>query len=303
MTGLVIVAPIPITDTMLVTDVPETDYPAWNAVTAYAVGDRAIRTGSTQHKIYQRVVAGTTATAPESDAVNWIQVSPTNRWKAFDASNSTQTAQTTSMFFRMTPGVAVNALYAGNITGGTAIRLRSIDPVYGTVYDKTTSLTGSPRLPDYWEWFFGPWTAGTGQLVAIDLPTMPNAEIRVDLTGGPTLAIGVLLLGQPVEFGFGVKYGARTGINDFTVKTTNTFGDIVVTPRAFAKRVQFSVLLDNVDIDGMQEFLASVRGIPCLYIISALYGVTVVFGYYKNFEITIPYPTESQCDAEIEGLT
>jgi len=29
----------------------------------------------------------------------------------------------------------------------------------------------------------------------------------------------------------------------------------------------------------------------------------IVYGFYKSFEITIPYPTASSCSLEIEGLT
>ena len=77
--------PFGITDAMLTSStVAETDYTAWNAATAYTAGDFAIRTTATTHAIYLRLISGTTATAPEDDATNWVRVSATNRWKMFD---------------------------------------------------------------------------------------------------------------------------------------------------------------------------------------------------------------------------
>ena len=64
-----ILNPLTVTDSILTSSsLAETDYAAWNAATAYNAGDRVIRTSV--HRIYERVIAGTTATAPESDPVN-----------------------------------------------------------------------------------------------------------------------------------------------------------------------------------------------------------------------------------------
>ena len=61
--ALKLLKPTTITDAMLTSStVPETDYTAWNAATAYTLAQRVIRVST--HKVYERLVAGTTATAP-----------------------------------------------------------------------------------------------------------------------------------------------------------------------------------------------------------------------------------------------
>lgn len=65
-----LVKPVTVTPAMLTSSVPETDYTEWAAATAYTSGQYVIR--ASQHKVYRRVISGTTATVPESDAVNWI---------------------------------------------------------------------------------------------------------------------------------------------------------------------------------------------------------------------------------------
>jgi hypothetical protein len=69
-----LIEPIPITDAVLSSsNVAETDYPAWSAATAYALGNRVILTAL--HKIYEAVKATTTSVVTISSAsptvVSW----------------------------------------------------------------------------------------------------------------------------------------------------------------------------------------------------------------------------------------
>lgn len=97
------IRPNAIDDTRLVSSsVPEADFAPWNAATAYALGDQVIR--ATTHRIYKRAVAGTTATAPENDLVNWAAAGPTNRWKMFDGKLSRITTAADSITVVLAPG-------------------------------------------------------------------------------------------------------------------------------------------------------------------------------------------------------
>jgi hypothetical protein len=40
-----------------------------------------------------------------------------------------------------------------------------------------------------------------------------------------------------------------------------------------------------------------------LWIGTEEYESTIVYGFYKNFDILIAYPEHSECSLEIEGLT
>ena len=300
--SLVIVKPLTITSAMLVsTTVPETDYPEWLATTNYHIGDRVQHTIH-DHNIYECLVAGVKAVDPENDPTSWIKVSPTNRWKLFDTSNSTQTAKASSIQYVLAPGEAITAVSALNLTGCTSFRVRMTDPVYGLVYDQTTDFLGLPALSDWWTWFFGARTAKSTML-ALDLPSFPSATVTIDLAGTTLLAVGVLLMGQQTSVGEGVEYGAKVGIVDYSRKETNTFGDTILVQRAFAKRANFSMKLRAREVDATQDFLASIRALPCLYIGTTQYGATAVFGKYDSFDIIIAYQDYSDCTMDILGLT
>lgn len=301
--SLVVVNPLQITDAMLDvanTNVPEADYAAWSSGTTYALNDRVILTST--HKIYQSLQAGNLNKDPATQATWWIAVSPTNRWSVFDTSVSTQTKQSTHIKYQFTPGQTVNALAALNLTGATSIVVKVTSASLGVVYDKTFDVSPVPASSSWWDWFFGVKRSQT-QKVLTDLPSYPDATITFDLYGGADLAIGVLLVGQQRAFGAGIKYGAKVGIQDYSGKETNTFGDTVLMKRAFAKRADFELMIESGEVDSLQNFLADVRAVPCLWIASSAYESTVVFGFYKTFDILISYPTQSDCSLQIEGLT
>lgn len=299
--ALTVIKPLPVTDAMLVSsDVPETDYAAWSSGTTYALGDRVILTST--HKVYESLQNSNTNNDPVTAFAWWIEVSPTNRWKVFDTSNSTQTAQATSIEYVLEPGVPITGFAALNIESATSLQIVMDDPVYGEVYNRTFDLKSIPTESAWWEWFFGIRSAPTLS-VATDLPSFPDAQLTVTFAGTTDLAVGVILFGQKRQIGLGVNLGANVGIQDYSRKETNEFGDTVLVQRAFSKKTSFSMMLEKADVDSTVNYLAGVRAVPCLWIGNERYESTVLFGFYKDFQVTISYPTHSDCSLELEGLT
>ena len=297
-----VVKPLTITDaTLTATDVAEADYAAWSGATTYALAARVIST--TTHQIYESLQASNTNHDPTNAANSawWVAVSPTNRWKLFDTSNSTQTAKATSMYYEIDPGVGATAAAALNISDATSIRFRVTDPTEGVVYDKTTELTAPPTDAEWYTYFFEAIEYRSNH-VALDLPTYPAATIRMDLAGGPGLAVGVLLVGQPKTIGM-PRAGLRAGIVDYSRKETNDFGDTVLTQRAFAKRAAVTAIVQSNVRDMTFDLLAALRATPALWVIDDSIDPSIVFGWYKDFELLIEYADFAELQIQIEGLT
>jgi len=309
--ALVIVRPLTITDSILdvsgsppATNVPENDHPVWSAGTTYAAGDRVILTST--HRIYESLLSGNTGNDPTllSSPIYWIEVGPTNRWAVFDASVSTQTRQANNITYRLIPGQAVNSVAVLNITEASQLTIRMISPATGSpgiVYERVVDLTALPLAPGWWEWFYGQKIIPT-QSILLDLPSYTDAELEIELIGTSNLAVGVILTGQQQAFGLGIKYGARVGIQDYSRKETNAFGETILVQRAFAKRANFELFLNKEEVDSMQSALSTIRATPVLWVGSNEYESTTLFGFYKNFDILISYPNHSDCELEIEGL-
>lgn len=301
MSSLSVVKPISVTDAILVTtDVPENDHAAWNSGTTYALGDRVILTST--HKIYESLAGSNLNKNPVSEPTWWIEVSATNRWKVFDLSNSSQTTKSGGFYYELLPGQAISGVALLNCRSINSVRVRMTDPSFGLVYDQTYTLTSLPSESSWYAWLFEE-RVEQNQQVILDLPTYPNATLRVDVVGATDAAVGVLLVGSVKTIGLHTLSGARVGIQDYSRKETSEFGDTVLVPRAFAKRASFDLLIDNKQLDNTQTLLASLRATPALWVGEDRYAATVVFGFYREFDIAINYADYSDCSLDLEGLT
>ena len=301
-TPLYVIKSVTVTDAKLTaTSVPEADYAAYNAGTTYAAADRVIDTTAGVHKIYESLQSANTGKAL-TDALWWSEVSATNRWKLFDLSNTTQTVVDAADYYEITPGVAINAVALLNISGILTVRVRLTDPSFGVVYDQTADLADVPSEASWYAWFFDERTEQTKFLVT-DLPSYPNAVLRVDVTSSGTAYIGGLVFGTRRSIGMGIASGVRLGIQDYSRKERNEWGDTVLVQRAYASRCSFNVLVLNTELDNTFSLLADLRATPALWIGSESYGSLTVFGFTTNFEIGISYPQYSECSIDIESLT
>lgn len=294
-----VIKSIAVTDgNLTATSVPEADHATWAIGTTYALAARVILA----HKIYESLQAGNVGKAPATEPNWWVEVSPTNRWKLFDLSSTTQTVVDAADYYEITPAQAVNAVALVNISGILTVRVRLTDPSFGVVYDQTADLTDVPTEASWYAWFFEPRTEQT-VFVASDLPSYPNAVLRVDVTSSGAAYIGALVFGTQRSIGMGVQQGVRLGLTDYSRKERNTWGDTVLVQRAYAKRVSLQMLVDNAELDNTYNLLTDLRATPCLWIGTNLYGSLTVFGFYTNFDIGIAYARYSDCSIDLESLT
>lgn len=296
---LKVIKSVTVTDSVLTaTSVAEADYATWLVGTTYALGDRVIL----NHLIYESLQAGNTGKAPATETLWWVEVSATNRWKLFDLSSTTQTLIDAADYYELTPGQAVNAMSLINITGVLTVRVRLTDPSFGVVYDQIADLTDVPSEATWYAWFFEPRTEQT-QFIVSDLPSYPNATLRVDLTSSGAAYVGGLVFGVQRSIGMGVQQGVRLGLQDYSRKERNDWGDTVLVQRAYSKRATVNMLLSNDELDNAYNLLVDLRATPCLWLISDSYTSLSLFGFFSNFEITISYARYSDVSLDLESLT
>lgn len=296
-----LIRPQSVTDaTLTSSSVTEADYPVWNAATAYILGDRVIRTTGV-HKIFERIIAGTTATPPENDSTNWLDIGATNRWKMFDSAVGSQTTKSDSIVVTITPGMVVNAVALLNVVAQT-VRVKMTDTIDGVVYDSTVEMLDNSLITDWWHYFFEP-IVRRQDVVFLDIPSYGTASIEITITNtGNTAACGVAVLGVAQTIG-DTMMGASVGIRDYSRKEQDAFGNFIIVPRTFSKRANFQLKVQRNKTDGLQKLLAELRTTPVVYIGSDSFESTIVYGYYRDFDIVISSIPLSDCNIEIEGLT
>lgn len=304
MAALKVIPPLVITDSNLTSSsVAETDYAAWNSGTTYSIGQRVILTST--HKVYESLQNSNLNKNPATDTSSppyWIEVSATNRWKMFDTSNSTQTTNANTIVVNLTPGKVINAVALLNIVG-TSIRVKVTDPLEGVVYDNTVSLNNNGNINNWYNYFFDP-IKRKKNVILTDVPSYGTASFEITITNtGSDAKCGVCVLGAVNYIGEGIELGASVGIQDYSRKEKNDFGDYVLVQRSYSKRARFSMAVLNDQIDALQELLVDLRTTPCVWIGDDRYESTMIYGFYKDFDIVIAYHLVSDCNLEIEGLT
>jgi len=294
-----IIKPVEITPAILTSsNVPETDYAAWSAATAYAVGDKV----TYNHRNYEALAAHTGAN-PEtdtSDPSKWLDLGADNRWRMFDDKVGSLTEQTGSIAVELQPGAVINSVALFNLQGRDAT-VTLTDPVDGIVYQRTVSLVDA-GVTDWYEWFFAPIGRQT-DFVLLDLPAYGTATLSVSIdNASDTAACGHLVMGRQADIGVAL-YGSGVGITDYSRKEADAFGNAIVVERSFSKRAEFDVMVDTAQISRVQRLLAGIRAQPVVWIGAEGYESTVLFGYYRDFSISISGPSASDATITVEGLT
>lgn len=296
---MIIIQPVPITAGMLTaSNVPETDAPAWTAGT-YTLGTQRIY----DHHVYEVIVASTTD-RPDIGAVatppTWLDLGATNRFKMFDQIISTETVYTAEVDVDITPNSVVNAAAFFGLSGNS-ITLTMTDPIEGVVYTETRSLQDNTLIIDWYPYFFEE-ISFLPDMVFLGLPSYGSATFNAVIDGGAGDAkVGEVVIGKQRKLGVS-NFGTSVSITDYSVKSTDDFGNTVIVQRAYSKRADYDVTVETSAVASVQKTLADIRTTPTVFIGDENRPETVVYGFYKQFNIVLSAPSISDCSIEVEGL-
>ena len=158
---------------LLSSTVPENDAPAWDADTAYEIGDSVIH----EHKVY-KAVADSTGKQPDQHSEGtdafWRLMGPTNRYAMLDQYVSTQTVAAEDV---MTFAVTFNRCTAFALLNFKATSIRAVvrDGDGLVMYDRTVSTLKD--VDGYWNYYFLPLERIVDQAVT-NIPMSPVATMR-----------------------------------------------------------------------------------------------------------------------------
>lgn len=295
-----LIRPTIITPAMLTaSNVPETDYTAWSAATAYVVGNQCLY----NHKNYECLVNNTNyqpdlntgGTTPK-----WLDLGYDNRWKMFDAVVGSQTSQADSITLTVAPGLIDSIAFLD--LEATEIIVTMTDPVEGVVYTDTINLITKSAIIDGYTYFFEPIITDDA-CVLLGIPPYSAASIAITINNpGGTAKIGTLIFGTQKYLG-GTQYNPSIGIVDYSRKEKDVFGNFSVTERSYSKRLGCDFYIKNTTVDDIQRTLAGYRATPVVWVgVDSRFSSMIIYGFFKSFDIVVKYPTMSICSIDIEGL-
>lgn len=276
-------------------------YLEWLVSTTYAL-DAIVWYGT---RLWKSAAGGHVGVVPGTDASKWVDFGPRNKFAMFDDEVQTQSVVPSGdMQIVLYPNKIFNSLALMNIQGNTLrIRIQDDYPIGNNILDTGVVSLDNTSMANWYDYFFEEYDFRT-YFTLTDIPPYSNARIIIDLDSASEVKIGHVAYGNYYDLGL-TQYGAAFGIKDFSIKDTDDFGITTFTPRAFSKRVDTQLWIDNRDITKVTKVLSDVRATPCVWIGSSVDNINevlTVFGFYREFETTINYPTVSMCRLSIEGL-
>ena len=293
-----IIPPVAITDAMLsytnITEpsTAETSLPGyaglWNSGTTYVLNAYVY---TSTHKLYKSLQNGNVGQTPGAVGAStwWQDYGSTEKWCVFDAKVGSQASRSGSLTYEIDPG-PVNGIALLNIEA-TSIKV--------TVTD--VGGAGDPIVWNETTYADGLYTTDVVNLTDFTLLYLtPHVKIEIIHATG-TAKIGEIVVGQVKEVG-PTQYSATVGITDYSVKEVDVFGNYTILERAYSKRLSCQATVENTQLDTVYTSLATVRATPVVWVGSELYASMIVYGFFKDFSIEIPYPSVSICSLEIEGL-
>lgn len=277
------------------------DYPEWDETVSYVIGQRVVVTthlGYEVHNCYEAAWStGNINKYPPNNLsgtppIYWTYLFKSNRWLLFDNIVAPQRAigyadtetGIGSMQVAILPG-DIDTVAVMN-TDATEIQIVLTDPGDGVVYNETKI----PGTPTYFNGIYS------------DLPSYPDATLDVTIINeNGDAACGELIVGKIATLGK-AKYGVQVGINDYSTKQINDFGNYDIIERAYSRRMTVDFITEMNLHGGVMSLLEKYRAKPLVWIISTDYDSTIVYGFYRDLQMTLSNLSYADGSVSIEGL-
>lgn len=278
--------------------------PQWVAQAYSVAGTRVVRNG----RLYQLAPAVSAAAADVPDGVNpkWVMVGPSNRNAMFDHLRGGGTravwvpASGHSELFGVFSGRG-NAILFSGIKNAEYFYVKVVDSSDDSVLFEKSFQAGPGEASVRSQYFIGGLYSATGNLHVfyglrntVDSGVKKPCELRLASMGVVQQALG------------DVRYGVRGGVRDFSKKDADEFGQYVFVPRTYSKTLTCTLEVKKSDLPRAYDSVAQFNGQPLVWVASEdddYQVVMVVFGFFKDFYVSVDYPTKSLMVLEIEGLT
>lgn len=285
---------------ILESSVTENEAPQWNQSTTYAVGALVIY----EHYIYQALQANTGKVPADNRDISgapWRTMSITNQWACLDIYRHTKTKATEGQttltmsvpFDRPATGFGLLSMEASSVTATIVDTNDSV--IWGgethELLEDTVSL---------WNYFFDPFRYQEDWAVT-GLPPRKGTLV-IELYGNRP-AIGAIVVGEVVNLG-ATQYAPRFGFKDYSISTTDDYGNVVYVERKKAKIGSFPVYIPPQDLDYVTRRVRDIGSRPTLWLgdDNIGYQSMIIFGRMREYDPALVAVSKGAATFDIEGF-
>lgn len=302
-----VIEPVTITDAEFVdSNIATTAHPMWDGATTYSNGQRIYKAavaGRSYRTVYESQVASNTGNDPATDdGTRWLEIGATDRFKAFDRKIANTVSRASSITYSIAPPSLITGIALFGLDA-ESVRVQIYDAGGALVFDQLKSLVDTTEIVD---WFsFCTWAADyDSEAMFIGIPGYSGHQIDITISAPTgTASVGQIVLGQVHALG-STQDGTGLGIDDYSTKDRDDFGNALLIERAFAQTVNFQFHMPTRDARRVHRILSRLRATPSVYFAAedmTDYGTTV-FGFFQDFDIPLSASGTSYATLQIEGL-
>lgn len=264
-------------------------------------GSVFIKTSS--HKKYQAVVdtlldplEGLLTVPPQ-----WVELGPTNKYSAFDGVIGNTSSYKKQITYDIKPSGIYNAVSGFNITGVSKVNVAITSDQGSVVYDEDIAMSDNSQVVNWYAYYFTP-IIKKAQFTVTDLPTYGGSTVKVTFTGDSSVSVGEFVVGSQIYLGV-TQYGVSIQGLDFSRKSRDEFGNFEIIRRGTSRLVDYDLKIDRGMVGYVARQLDQISTTPCVWVGSNEFtDETTVYGYYKDYLITIDAPSICSATISVEGL-
>ena len=267
----------------------------------WQTGDRVILTEN--HTLYE--AAADNRDKP-TDGVNkvpptWVEVSATNKYRAFDESVSTVTQGQSPLIMEIRPDEPFDAIIGFNVQNANTVTVIVVDPDAGEVYRQVVEMVDNGSIVDWYSYLWDGFS-NINEFSLFNLPIYPNADLRVEIEGAGLVGIGTLVTGKSIELGQ-ANYGTSIQQLDFSTVDEDVFGNLNITKRPGAKLVNYDVSVQKSRLNYVYRELEKLSGVATVWSgTDNVQDETLVYGYHRDNNLNLDTPTLCKVTIQVRGL-
>jgi hypothetical protein len=242
-----------------------------------------------------------TGNDPASSPLYWMEAAPSNRWAMWDAEISTASTVAGNLTATLVVPGRFNAVAFHGLMG-SSITVTQKNAGGATLWTETRALMSNPAS---WYAYFYDTRQQVRQAVFTGLVPQLGSRIEVVIASTTTAACAAVSVGNARELG-DAQYGATSGITSYSRKETSSAGVQTLRKGRTSKRMSLTLVQPLGQYNAVSELLESLDATAATWVGvpgSSSHEPLTILGFYRDFQIELPYPLHNLCSLEIEGLT
>jgi hypothetical protein len=298
--------------TLISSSVAASTYAEYAAATTYALGDKVKVTDATTgyECEYESMQGSNTGHDPTSDDGTWWHyLGYSNRFRMFDPFVNTTTTDISAIEVNISGESYIDTICLFGLTGAKEVHIvimSGTDTVHDEIY-----LLDETIITDAYEYCFAPFEFRDRLLAVSKIAGLYlGMEITITITGevGTTVGCGMVKVGRSTYIGH-TKWGVDLGIEDYSVKDVNEFGERYLLERDYEETVSATLRISTGDVDAVTHRLSSARATGCVWNLNnrdisapTNYEALIKYGFCEDFGIIPAGRTNTEIRLEIQGL-